>query len=66
MLSDDDIAKIFSNAEDAPFAQAFFGELAKTIPALQAGISATAYTGSKLFSKPVVKVPGPAMGAEYV
>ena len=66
MLSDDDIAKIFSNAEDAPFARAFFGELAKTIPALQAGISATAYAGSKLYSKPIVKVPSPAMGAEYV
>ena len=65
MLSDDDIAKIFSNAEDAPFARAFFGELAKTVPALQAGMSATAYTGSKLFSKPIVKVPSPAMGAEY-
>jgi len=66
MLSDDDIAKIFSNAEDAPFARAFFGELAKTVPALQAGISATAKVGSKLYSKPIVKVPNPAMGAEYV
>ena len=30
MLSDDDIAKIFSNAEAAPFARGFFGELFKT------------------------------------
>lgn len=66
MLSDDDIAKIFSNAEDAPLARGFFGELAKTLPALKAGMAATAYTGSKLFSKPVVKVPGPAMGLEYL
>jgi hypothetical protein len=66
MLSDDDIAKIFSNAEDAPFARAFFGELAKTVPALKAGMAATAYTGSKLFSKPIVKVPSPAMGLEYI
>ena len=43
----------------------FFGELAKTVPALQAGISATAYTGSKLYSKPFIKTPSPAMGAEY-
>ena len=66
MLSDDDIAKIFSNSEDAPFARGFFGELFKTLPALKAGMAATAYTGSKLFSKPVVKVPGPAMGLEYL
>ena len=66
LLTDDDIAKIFSNAEDAPIARAFFGELAKTLPALQAGMSATAYTGSRLFSKPAVKMVGPAMAAEYL
>lgn len=66
MLSDDDIAKIFSNAEDAPLARGFFGELAKTLPALKAGMAATAYTGSKLFSKPIVKIPSPAMGLEYL
>ena len=66
MLSDDDIAKIFSNAEDAPIARAFFGEFAKTLPALQAGMTATAVTGSKLFSKPIVKTPSPLMGAEYL
>ena len=49
LLTDDDIAKIFSNAEDAPIARAFFGELAKTLPALQAGMSATAYTGQDFF-----------------
>jgi len=66
MLSDDDIAKIFSNAEDAPFARGFFGELFKTLPALKAGMATTAYTGSKLFSKPIFKTPSPAMGLEYL
>ena len=66
MLSDDDIAKIFSNAEDAPFSRGFFSELAKTLPSLKAGMEATAFTGSKLFSKPIVKTPGPAMGLEYL
>ena len=66
LLTDDDIAKIFGNAEDAPIARAFFGELAKTLPALQAGMSATAYTGSRLFSKPLAQGAGPLMAAEYL
>ena len=52
-LSDDDIAKIFSNAEDAPFARAFFGELAKTLPALKVGMETSARVGSFLYSKPI-------------
>ena len=66
MLTDDDIAKIFSNAEDAPFARAFFGELAKTVPALQAGMSTTALTAAKLYSKPLFPVGTPLSGAEWL
>tara|TARA_R100001369_G_scaffold92114_1_gene135538 strand:- start:626 stop:4456 length:3831 start_codon:yes stop_codon:yes gene_type:complete len=56
-LTDDDIAKIFSNAEDANLAGAFFSELAKTAPALLAGMEAASVTGSALFSIPPVTGP---------
>ena len=39
-LTDDDIAKIFSNAEDAPLTRAFFGEFFKTLPAIAGGMEA--------------------------
>ena len=66
VLTDDDIAKIFSNAEDAPLARAFFGELAKTLPALQAGMSTTALTAGALFSQmPIAKTPA-GLGIEYL
>ena len=39
-LTDDDIAKIFSNAEDAPLTRAFFGEFAKTVPAIAGAMEA--------------------------
>ena len=39
-LTDDDIAKIFSNAEDAPLTRAFFGEFSKTLPAIAGAMEA--------------------------
>ena len=66
MLSDDDIAKIFSNAEDAPFARAFFGEFAKTVPALLAGMETTAITAKSLFSVPPKAKSPFALGAEFL
>jgi len=66
MLSDDDIAKIFSNAEDAPFARAFFGEFAKTVPALLAGMETTAITAKSLFSVPPKAKSPFGLGAEFL
>ena len=66
MLTNDDIAKIFSNAEDAPFARGFFGEFAKTVPALLAGAETTAITAKSLFSiPPKAKTPF-GLSAEFL
>jgi len=66
MLTNDDIAKIFSNAEDAPFARGFFGEFAKTVPALLAGTEAAAITAKSLFSiPPKAKTPF-GLSAEFL
>jgi len=66
MLTNDDIAKIFSNAEDAPFARGFFGEFAKTVPALLAGTEAAAITAERLFSiPPKAKTPF-GLSAEFL
>ena len=66
MLTNDDIAKIFSNAEDAPFARGFFGEFAKTVPALLAGTEAAAIAAERLFSiPPKAKTPF-GLSAEFL
>ena len=48
-LTDDDIAKIFSNAEDAPLTRAFFGEFFKTLPAIAGGMEAASVAFTRLF-----------------
>ena len=46
--TDDQIAIMFSNAEEAPFARPFFSEMAKSAPSTYALVRTTGLTGSRL------------------
>jgi len=46
--TDDQIAIMFSNAEEAPFARPFLTEVAKSAPSTYAGVRAAGLTGSRL------------------
>jgi len=59
-LTDDDIAKIFSNAEDAPLARAFFGEFAKTLPAIAGAMEASSVA---FLANPVPFIPVKVVGS---
>ena len=59
-LTDDDIAKIFSNAEDAPLARAFFGEFAKTVPAIAGAMEASSVA---FLANPVPFIPVKVAGS---
>ena len=59
-LTDDDIAKIFSNAEDAPLARAFFSEFAKTLPAIAGAMEASSVA---FLANPVPFIPVKVMGS---
>jgi len=59
-LTDDDIAKIFSNAEDAPLARAFFSEFAKTLPAIAGAMEASSVA---FLANPVPFIPVKVVGS---
>lgn len=59
-LTDDQIAILFSNAEEAPFARPFFGEAAKSAPATAAALQTMRVVGPRLIT------PAASTGNPYV